>query len=202
MKNKIIESIPAKVFAEQRISVLQLIKNTTKWLVLVHSNIIITDLNKKFNPKQYFTKNKKVKYWLTNEFQEHVLSPIETMRNIPGFSLFGYQFTEFTSDKEIMDHFQISESNKLMNREQIIWLIVKLTSKQPEGEDGILQNNVNTMTVVGYIQDNYGLVRAVVVYWNLKTYEWRCACFEVVKDKCIAGFSGSGPCSRILCIRQ
>lgn len=141
---------------------------------LIDSNIIITGLVGEFNPQQHFTENKSVKYWRGNDFNEHVLNPVKTISSMPDMNFSKHQFTKIIYDKEIMEHFQISESTGLMTREEILWVIVSLTSKQPNGEAGTLLNNGDT-TIIGYMLCDDGVIRTVRVCY--KNDNWLCGCF-------------------------
>ena len=142
------------------------------------SNIIIGELVAGYNPQQYFTKNKKVNYWRSDNFNQHVLNPAKTVNNLPEMNFSKYKFTETIYDKEIMEHFQISESMGLMTREEILWTIASLTSKQPKGEAGVLLSN-GYSTIIGYMLCDDGVVRAVNVYWNSDYAEWYCNCNDL-----------------------
>lgn len=129
---------------------------------IVDSNVAVSGLIfGEFNPQMYFNENKTVKYWKSDNFQKYVLNPAKTTNNLPEMSFSKYQFTETIYDKEIMEHFQISESKGLMTREEILWIIASLASKQP----GQLQNN-GYATIIGYMLCSDGVVRAVRVSWS------------------------------------
>lgn len=145
---------------------------------LIDSNIVAVGLVGEFNPQQHFTENKKVKYWLSDVFQKYVLKPAKCLSNFPEESFSKHQFTETIYDKEIMKHFQISESNGLMPREEILWTIASLTSNQPNGEVGSLLNN-GYSTIIGYMLCDDGVVRAVSVYWYSVDAEWYCICDDL-----------------------
>lgn len=141
-------------------------------------NVIATGLVGEFNPQQHFTENKKVKYWRGDNFNKHVLDPVRNVSDLPEMNFSKHQFTETITDKEIMEYFQISESSGLMTREEILWTIASLTSKQPKGEAGILLNN-GYATIIGYILCDDGVVRVVIVYWNSDSAKWSCYCNDL-----------------------
>jgi hypothetical protein len=140
------------------------------------SNIIIGELVAGYNPQQYFTENKKVNYWRSDNFNQYVLNPAKIVNNIPEMNFSKYKFTETIYDKEIMEHFQISESKGLMTREEILWTIASLTTKQPKGESGILLNN-GYATIIGYMLCDDSVVRAVSVLWGSGGAKWFCYCY-------------------------
>lgn len=142
---------------------------------LVDSDVVAAGIIGEFNPNQHFTENKKVKYWLSNNFQKHVLKPAKCLSNFPEESFSKHQFTETIYDEEIMKHFHIFESNGLMTREEILWTVASLTSNQPKGEAGSLLNN-GYSTIIGYMLCDDGVVRAVNVNWDSVGAEWYCDC--------------------------
>jgi hypothetical protein len=144
---------------------------------LQNSNIIVDTLlvSLGINPEQHFTENKKVKYYLGDNFKKYVLNGVKTINGLSQMNFSKHKFTDTIYDKEIMEHFQISESNGLMTQEQILWTIIFLTGKQPKGENGDLINDGNC-TIIGYMLCSDGVVRAVDVYWRSGSSEWRCSC--------------------------
>lgn len=157
---------------------------------LTSSGIEVPKLTEEFNPKTYFTKNKSVRYWLGDNFQKYVLSSIKTVPNLPAMFFNKHQFSETITDKEIMEHFQISESRGLMTGEEISRTIAYLTSKQPNGEQGILQNN-GYLTIIGYMLCDDCVVRVVRVHWRSDDRRWGCNCGVLVNWR-----AGSGLLSR------
>jgi len=145
---------------------------------LTNSNIVVTGLVGEFNPQEYFIENKKVKYWLSDNFKKHILSSVKNMSNIPEMNFSKYQFTETIYDKEIIENFQISESKRLMAREEILWTIASLTSKQPKGEVGALLNN-SYSTIVGYMLCDDSVVRVVYVFCDSDDAKWHCYCYDL-----------------------
>lgn len=120
-----------------------------------------------------------VRYWFGDNFKKHVLDPAASVLSVPEMIFSKHQFTESITDKEIMEHFQISESNGLMTREEILWTIANLTSKQPKGEAGALLNN-GYATIIGYMLCDGGVVRVVLVRWYSGNAEWYCGCDGLV----------------------
>lgn len=118
-----------------------------------------------------------MKYWRSYNFDEHVLDPAKAVSNPPEMNFSKHQFTELITDKEIMDHFQISKSSGLMTREEILWAIASLTSKQPKGEAGALLNNGHS-TIIGYMICN-GVVRYVRADWVFGNARWYCYCNDL-----------------------
>jgi hypothetical protein len=139
------------------------------------ASIAVKGLAEKFEPQKHFTENKKVKYWLGDNFQKHVLKPAKTISSLPAMEFSKHQFTETIYDKEIMESFSISESSGLMTREEILWTIAELTSKQSKGEAGTLINN-GYATIIGYMLCDDGVVRVVRVRWNADDASWNCTC--------------------------
>ena len=207
MRNKTLEQNSAQDFAGLQINVLQklrtgnmtyeqfdwfanisyekreklmgkLVKAEHPKMKLVDASVVASGLSGEFNPQQHFTENKKVKYWRGDNFNKHVLNQAKHLSNFPEESFSKHQFTETITDKEIMEHFQISESAGLMTREEILWTIASLTSKQPKGEAGALLNN-GYATIIGYLLCDDGVVRAVNVYWGSDSAEWRCGCRDL-----------------------
>lgn len=145
---------------------------------LVSSGIEIPELTEKFDPSKYFTENKKAKYYFGDNFKKYVLNPSKKVSSLPAMSFDKHRFTETIFDKEIMEHFQISESNGLMTNEEILRTIAFLTSKQQNGEEGILQTN-GYSTIIGYMLCSDGVVRAVRVHWYSDYSEWYCYCNDL-----------------------
>lgn len=156
----------------------KLVKAEHPKMKLVDSNIVATGLAGEFNPQQHFTENKKVKYWRGDNFNKHVLNPAKCLCNFSEESFSKHQFTEVITDKEIMEHFKISESAGLMTREEILWTIACLTSGQPKGEAGALLNN-GYVTIIGYMICDDG-VMCVYVRWHSDGAEWHCYCRDLV----------------------
>lgn len=142
---------------------------------LVDTNVVATGLAGEFDPQKHFNENKTVKYWKSDNFQKYVLNSAKTVKNLPEMNFSKHQLTETITDKEVMEHFQISESTGLMTREEILWTIASLTSKQPKGEAGALLNNAY-VTIIGYMLCDDGVVRAVDVFWHSDNAEWCCRC--------------------------
>ncbi len=147
-------------------------------LKLEAQGIEIPELTEEFDPKNYFTENQKVKYYFGDNFQKHVLNPAQKVSNLTAMSFDKHKFTETIYGKEIMEHFQISESVGLMTREEILRVIAYLTSLQPKGESGTLQTN-GYSTIIGYMMCHDGVVRAVRVDWYSGTSMWRCYCNDL-----------------------
>lgn len=145
---------------------------------LVSSGIEIPELTEEFDPNKHFTENKMVKYYFGDNFKNFVLNPSKKVSSLPAMSFDKHRFTETIFDSEIMEHFQISESNGLMTKEEILRTIAFLTSKQPKGEEGILQTN-GYSTIIGYMLCKDGVVRAVIVYWNAVNAEWYCLYYDL-----------------------
>lgn len=145
---------------------------------LKEQGIEIPELTEEFDPQKHFTENKKVKYWLGDNFKKYVLASAKKVSNLPAMSFDKHKFTETIYDKEIMEHFQISESSGLMTREEICRTIAYLTSKQPKGETGTLQTN-GYSTIIGYMFCDDSVVRVVRVDWHSADAEWRCGCFDL-----------------------
>lgn len=150
---------------------------------LMASGIEIPELTEEIDFYKHFTENKKVRYWLGDNFKKYVLNSAKKVSSLPTMSFDKQKFTETIYDKEIMEHFQISESAGLMTREEICRTIAYLTSKQPKGETGTLQTNGYSI-IIGYILCDDSVVRAVYVYWNSDGAEWRCFCYDL--DHCYA----------------
>jgi ABC-type antimicrobial peptide transport system ATPase subunit len=85
---------------------------------LQNSNIVVDALTEEINPLKYFTENKKVKYYLGDNFKKYVLNGVKTINGLPQTNFSKHKFTETIYDKEIMKHFHISESNGLMTPEK------------------------------------------------------------------------------------
>lgn len=145
---------------------------------LLDSNIAVEELTEEINFQKLFTKNKNVKYYLGDNFKKHVLDPAKNIKRLPGMSFSKHQFTETIYDKEIMENFSISKSSGLMSREEILWTIADLTSKQPKGEAGALINNEYS-TIIGYMLCDDGVVRVVYVGWSAGSVEWFCLCYDL-----------------------
>lgn len=144
---------------------------------LISNEIIVDALTEEFNPQDHFT-NGEVKYWIGDNFKKHVLDPAKTFSNLPQRSFSKHKFTETIYDLEIMNHFSISKSSGLMIREEILWTIANLTSKQPKGESGSLTTKNYDYTIIGYMMCDDGVVRVVRVYWNSDYQEWYCSCSD------------------------
>lgn len=144
---------------------------------LVNSSVVVSGFVGEFNLQQYFTENKKVKYLLSDNFQKHVLNPAKRVNYFSEESFSEHILVEPVYDEEIMEHFQISESNGLMTREEILWTIASLTGKQPNGEAGVLLNN-GYYTVIGYMLCDDGVVRTAGVVWDFSPdgWQWHCHC--------------------------
>lgn len=142
---------------------------------LVTQGIEIPELAKEINFQQHFTENKEVKYWLGDNFKKHTLAPAKVVSSLPSISFDKHKFTETIYDKEIMEHFQISESAGLMTREEILWSIASLTAKQLNGEKGVLIND-DYATLIGYMLCDDGFVRVVSVRWSSGHGRWHCHC--------------------------
>ncbi len=153
----------------------KLVKAEHPKMKLVDASVVASGLSGEFNPQQHFTENKKVKYWRGDNFNKHVLNPAKCLSNFPEESFSKHQFTEVITDKEIMEHFQISESAGLMTWEEILWTIASFTSKQPKGEAGALINDGN-YTIIGYMLCDDDVVRAVCVSWDSDGAKWHCFC--------------------------
>jgi len=165
-----------KIPAEERRRIFGILNKKIKFL----ASVSVAELTKKFDPKNHFTENKKVEYWLGDNFQKHVLKPTKTISSLPAMEFSKHQFTETIYDKEIMENFSISKSSGLMTREEILWTIAELTKKQPKGEAGILINN-GYATIIGYMLCDDGVVRVVNVHWNAGTAKWYCYCNDLVR---------------------
>lgn len=153
----------------------KLVKSEHLKMKLISPNVVAVGLAGEFNPQQYFTENKNVKYWKGDSFNKHILNPAKSINNLPEMNFSKYQFIETIYDKEIMEYFQISEITGLMSQEEILWIIASLTSKQPKGEAGALLNN-GYATIIGYMLCDDDVVRVVSVSWYSDNAEWRCFC--------------------------
>lgn len=156
----------------------KLVKSEHPKMKLGNPYVVATGLAGEFNPQQYFTENKNVKYWRGDNFNKHVLNSAKNIINLPEMNFPKHQFTETIYDKEIMENFQISESKGLMTREEILWTIASLTSKQPNGEAGDLLNN-SYATIIGYMLCDDSVVRVVYVSWHSASAEWYCDCDDL-----------------------
>ncbi len=157
---------------------------------LVTQGIEIPELAKEINFQQHFTENKEVNYWLGDNFKKHTLTHAKVVSSLPSISFDKHKFTETIYDKEIMEHFQISESAGLMTREEILWSIASLTAKQLNGEKGVLIND-GYATLIGYMLCDDGFVRVVCVDWDSDIGEWNCNCYALG-----GWFAGNGLLSR------
>lgn len=140
--------------------------------------IEIPELTEEFDLKEFFIENKKVKYYLGDSFKRYVLNPVEKVSSLSAMSFDKHNFIETIYDKEIMEHFHISLSNGLMTQKEILRTIAYLTSKQPNGEEGILKTNGDSI-LIGYIFCGNDVVRAVGVYWNSSRSKWDCNCHVI-----------------------
>jgi len=140
--------------------------------------IQVPEIIEEIDFQKHFNENKEVKYYKGDDFLKHVLNPAQKVSSLSAMSFDKHKFTETIYDKEIMEHFQISKSAGLMTREEILRSIAFLTSKQPKGEVGILQNN-GYATLIGYLLCDDGVVRAVYVYWNSVSGKWYCSCGDL-----------------------
>lgn len=156
----------------------KLVKTEHPKMKLVDANVVASGLVGEFNPQQHFTENKNVKYRKGDNFNKHVLNLTKLLCNFPEVNFSKHQFIEVITDKEIMEHFQISESSGLMTRKEILWTIASLTSKQPKGEAGALLNN-GYATIIGYMLCDDGVVRAVYVSWRSGDARWYCGCNDL-----------------------
>lgn len=145
---------------------------------LLDSNVVVRELVEEINFQRHFTKNKNVKYWLGDNFKKCVLDSAKNIKRLPGMSFSKHQFTETIYDKEIMENFFISKTSGLMSREEILWTIADLTSRQPKGEAGALINDGN-WTIIGYMLCDDGVVRVVRVRWHADDDEWSCYCDDL-----------------------
>ena len=144
----------------------------------VSSNNLVDELSREeFYPEQHFVGGK-VKYWLGDNFKKYVLNPVKVISNLPQMSFSKHKFIENITDEEIMKYFQISKSGGLMTREEILWTIAFLTSKQPSGDSGILLTN-GYATLIGYMLCDDNVVRAVCVDWFSGDARWFCDCFDL-----------------------
>jgi len=145
---------------------------------LLDSNVVVRELVEEINFQRHFTKNKNVKYYLGDNFVKQVLNPAKNIKRLPGMSFSKHQFTETIYDKEIMENFSISKTSGLMSREEILWTIADLTSRQPKGEAGALINDGN-WTIIGYMLCDDGVVRVVCVRWDADRGVWYCRCRDL-----------------------
>jgi len=150
-------------------------------LKLENSSIVIDALTEEIDIKKHFTENKKVKYYLGNEFQNYVLNGIEKINNLPEMNFSKYKVIETVYDKEIIENFYNSKpTNRLITPEEILWIIIFLTSNQPNGETGILQtNDSDYATRIGYMICSDGTTRTVNISWSSKFQEWDCDCDDL-----------------------
>lgn len=156
----------------------KLVKSEHPKMKLTNPYVVATGLAGEFNPQRYFTENKNVKYWKSDNFNKHVLNPAKIISNLPRMNFSKHQFIKTIYDKEIMEYFQISEITGLMSREEILWIISSLTNKQPKGEAGALLND-GYATIIGYMLCDDGVVRVFSVYWDSGDARWGCYCRDL-----------------------
>lgn len=143
-------------------------------LRLVNNSVVIPALISTFNPEEYFTENKKVRYTLLDNFREHVLDPVKPFSGLQDICVSKHVLEWTMYDNEIRKRLEV----KLMSREEILWTITNLTSKQPNGEKGVLLTN-GCATIIGYLRCDDGVVRVVFVHFFAIFNQWCCRCIEL-----------------------
>jgi len=142
-------------------------------LKLLQAGIIIPSLTESFVLKEKFQNNKKVKYWLGDNFKNHLLGNTKPFSDLSEASLDKSVLKRNTIDKDIMSEIEVSSENGLLTKEEILYRISYLTELQPKGQSGIL-NNDGTATIIGYFKCDDGQVRVASVYWHSGIGKWGC----------------------------
>lgn len=151
----------------------------TAHLILKNGNVKVGELNKIFDPHLYFENQKSIRYSLGESFRKYLLSQVSIFDGLPAmfFSFFETKSTSFDND-HIMEELGITEaSGKLMTKEEILWSIAYLTSKQPNGENGTLRVD-GYATIIGYFTCDDGAVR--VAYVCRSAAEWHCCVVDLI----------------------
>ena len=104
-------------------------------------------------------------YWLSETFKE-ILGDIKEVPEYTG-EVKGTILTEETDDSEIMGQVGI------MSREECISLLIHLTQKQKNGEEGLLLTN-GYSNIIGYVKLDDGRVLTVYALWNSDDEQWYC----------------------------
>lgn len=147
---------------------------------LISQRIEVPILTREIDFHREFTENKKVKYSTEGLFDKHLLSLAEKVSSLPSMSFDKYEVVaDEIYDKDIKEHFKISESADLMTREEALWAILFLTGKQPKGEPGILLVD-GTHTIIGYVLSSVrGWGKSAIsvsVWWSSYHSDWNCRC--------------------------
>lgn len=108
-------------------------------------------------------------YWLSETFKE-ILGDIKEVPEYTG-EVKGTILTKETDDSEIMGQVGI------MSREECISLLIHLTQKQKNGEEGLLLTNGYSNNI-GYVKLDDGRVLTVIAYWYSVDKQWLCYGYE------------------------
>lgn len=143
---------------------------------LITKGIEIPELTEEFSPKKYFAQRKNGKrcFGYDYYFEKLVLDLSHKVLSLPAMSFDMYGFNKAVYDEEeVIDHSYISLSNGFMIREEILRVIAYLTSKQPNGEEGILRTN-GYSTIIGYMMESNHVVIPIHVIWEKDYSRWYC----------------------------
>jgi len=150
-------------------------KEHSKIIKLKHQDFLTSELVGEFDLQKHFTGNKEINYHLSSIFEKYVLSGVETVKDLRSMEFSRYRFSGDTYDSEIAEFLNISESSGLLSAQEILWIIVSLTSHQPKCEEGILPND-GYSTIIGYLLCSDSVIRAVRIYWKAGCTGWSCDC--------------------------
>jgi hypothetical protein len=148
-------------------------------LKLLQSNIIIPPLTETFDPEEKFRRNTKVKYFLGDNFETHLLNTTKLFSNLKEVCIDKSVLKRRTTDVDIMAETKVSAEDGLLSKEEILYRINYLTELQPEGGEGIL-NNTGEVTIVGYFKCDDGKIRVANVQCNFVNRGWNCNVEDLV----------------------
>ncbi len=117
--------------------------------------------------KTSILKNKN--YWLSDTFKEKILGDIKEVPEVK-YEVIPHVLTEYTHDDTIREQIGI------MTKEECLALLIYLTSKQPNGEGGVLLTN-GYSNIIGYVQTDESVL-AVYGFWRSDGRQWRCHGYE------------------------
>lgn len=105
-------------------------------------------------------------YYLWDIFKNDILGDIKKVP-VNKIKVTATKITKDTHDSEIM------AQTGTMTREECLALIIDLTQKQKNGEEGVLSHN-GYSNIIGYVKLDDGRVLTVNAFWHSGHGQWNC----------------------------